>query len=210
MNIEYYENYEKELNAGLKKQAKKSIALFIKSFKDEDEVRSWVWEYLPQLGGNTHGCIRHEIFVNLVYPVLKKGFDSNDYESTLWLGKLVQNIYQAKGVCEEFESLTEMDFYRKCHDIDPDNNEGKKLLLNHILGWLSQCEHEWPRGILYGMDGATIEQCKDIREEANFALSLTTKPSHKEFIKQFLDKLSQYEQRLNTLVQSASGNSAAD
>jgi len=210
MKIEYYENFEKELEAGLKKQAATSVRLFIDSFKGEDEIQEWVWSYLPKLEKNRHGCIRHELFISLIYPTLKRGFESEDYNSTLWLGKLVQNVYQTEGVFEELGSLVEMDFYKKCYEIDPQNREGNKLLLNSIISWLSHCEHEWPSGILYGMNGATVEQCFEIRENANFALSLTTEQSEKEFIEQFLDKLNQYEKRHDKLIQPTQKSGAAD
>jgi hypothetical protein len=197
MKLEYYGNFENELEAGLKKQATASVKLFVDSFQGTDEIREWVWSYLPKLEKNRHSCIRHEIFVNLVYPTLKNGFELGDYDSTLWLGKLVQNVYQTKGVFEELGSLVEMDFYRKCHEIDSQNAEGKKLLLKSILNWLAHCEHEGPSGILYGMDGASIEQCADIKSEAQFALSLVSQESEKEFLVQFLDKLEHYENGLN-------------
>jgi hypothetical protein len=69
MKIEYYENFEKELEAGLKKQAATSVRLFIDSFKGEDEIQEWVWSYLPKLEKNRHGCIRHELFISLITAV---------------------------------------------------------------------------------------------------------------------------------------------
>ncbi|WP_028865661.1 hypothetical protein [Psychromonas aquimarina] len=197
MNIEYYESFERELEAGLKKQATNSIKKFVNSFKDNDEISTWVWSYLPNLEKNRHSCIRYEIFIELVYPILKEGFESNDYRSTLWLGKLIQNIYQTKGIFEELGSLVEMDFYRKCYEIDPSNSEGKELLLKSILYWLSHCEHEWPAGILYAMDGATLEQCKIIKKEADFALSIACNENDRYFVNLFLNKLNLYEERLN-------------
>ncbi|MBQ4837099.1 hypothetical protein [Pseudoalteromonas luteoviolacea] len=49
MNIGYYEKFEKELEAGLKKQAAASVKLFVESFNGEEEVLNWVWSYLPNL-----------------------------------------------------------------------------------------------------------------------------------------------------------------
>lgn len=197
MNIEYYESFEKELEAGLKKQATASVKKFVDSFKSREEIKNWVWSYLPNLEKNRHSCIRYEIFINLVYPILKEGFESNDYNSTLWLGKLIQNVYQTKGIFEELGSLVEMDFYRKCYEIDSSNSEGRTLLLESILNWLSHCEHEWPSGILYAMDGATLEQCELIRKETDFAFTLASTERDIAFIEQFLSKLSLYEERLN-------------
>ena len=193
MNIEYFEKFEMELELGLKKKAAASVKQFVNSFENDDEIKSWVWSYLPKLEKNRHSCIRYEIFIDLVYPVLKKGFESRDYNSTLWLGKLVQNVYQTKGIFEELGSNVEMDFFRKCHEIDPNVEEGNELLLQSILSWLSHCVHEWPSGILYGMDGASIEQCKEIRSEANFVKLLSSKERELSFINDFLVKLTEYE-----------------
>ncbi len=204
MNIEKFEKYEKELNTGLKKQAKKSLQQFIESFKNEDEIERWVWEYLPTLEENRKCSfirIRHEIFVNLVYPTLKKGFEKGHYDSILWLGKLTANRYQiryqVKGNFKELDFLGEMSLYHKCYKIDPSRIEGKELLLNCILDWLSDCGHEWPLAILYGCgNGATLEQCVQIREHAELALSLNPNEEQKTFIARFLEKLEQYEKRL--------------
>ncbi|MBZ2164318.1 hypothetical protein [Alteromonas stellipolaris] len=200
MKIEYYQNFEKELKAGLKKQASLSVKHFVSSFESNDEIEKWVWEYLPKLEKNRHSCIRHELFVNLVYPTLKNGFYSEDYNSTLWLGKLIQNIYQTGKLFEELGGLCEIDFYRKCYEIDPTQSEASKLLLVSLLNWFSYCEHEWPSGILYGNNGATIEQCEEIRDEVQFALTLPVEAQDKEFIAGFLTKLSEYEARLNKRI----------
>ena len=197
MDIEHYEKFKRELESGLKKQASVSVRLFVESFQGESDIANWVWAYLPKLEKNGHSRIRHEIFINLVYPTLKKGFELGEYDSTLWLGKLIQNIYQTDGLFEELGSLVEMDFYKKCYEIDPNNNEGVSLLRSSILNWISYCEHEWPSGILYGADCATLEQCIIIKKEADFALSLTYTSDEKTYIERFLEKLSQYEKRLN-------------
>jgi len=204
MNIEYFEKFETELELGLKKKAAASVRQFVDSFETYNEKKSWVWSYLPKLEKNRHSCIRYELFINLVYPILKKGFESGDYNSTLWLGKLVQNIYQTKGIFEELGSNVEMDFFRKCHEIDPNIEEGNELLLQSILSWLSHCVHEWPSGILYGMDGATIAQCQEIRSEANFAKYLANEERELSFIDDFLVKLAEYEAQLNEASKSGS------
>tara|TARA_R110000751_G_scaffold206239_1_gene310299 strand:- start:250 stop:864 length:615 start_codon:yes stop_codon:yes gene_type:complete len=204
MNIEHFEKFELELELGLKKTATASVKKFVNSFENDDEIKSWVWNYLPNLEKNRHSCIRYEIFIDLVYPLLKKGFESRDYNSTLWLGKLVQNVYQTKGIFEELGSNVEMDFFRICYEIDPNVEEGKELLLQSILNWLSHCVHEWPSGMLYGMNGASIEQCQEIRSEANFAKLLASKERELSFINDFLVKLTEYELRLNKASKSDS------
>ena len=197
MNIEHYHEFREYEEKGLKKQASKSLRAFISSFKSDEEINEWVWEHLPTMETNRHSRIRHEIFHELVYPILKSGYENNDFSSTLWLGKLAQNIYQAQQLHEELDWVTELSLYNKSHELDPSNDEARLLLLKAIVAWLEYSEHEWPSGILYGNDGATIEQCDEISTEVQRVLKLDKEHSYSEFIKQYVKKLSAYRARLN-------------
>ena len=200
MNIEHYQEFRELEEKGLKKQASKALRDFISSFENGKEKEGWVWEYLPKLQANKHLRIRHEIFHELVYPTLKAGYEKSDFDSTLWLGKLAQNIYQAQQLHEELDWVSEFDLYKKCYEIDPRNDEVRLLLLKTIVSWLEYSEHEWPSGILYGNDGATIEQCDEISAEVQLVLKLDKEHIHSEFINQYVKKLSEYRTRLITRV----------
>lgn len=200
MNIEHYQEFRELEEKGLKKQASRALRDFISSFENGREKEEWVWDYLPKLQNNRHSRIRHEIFHELVYPTLKAGYENNDFASTLWLGKLAQNIYQAQQLHEELDWVSELGLYNKSHEIDPSNDEARLLLLKAIVSWLEYSEHEWPSGILYGNDGATIEQCDEISAEVQRVLKLDKEHIYSEFIKQYVKKLSEYRARLNKRV----------
>ena len=197
MNVEHYQEFKEFEEKGLKKQASKSLRSFISTFESEREIEDWVWEYLPKLETNRHSRIRHEIFHELVYPVLKNGYENNDFSSTVWLGKLAQNIYQAQQLHEELGWVTELGLFNKSHELDPSNDEARLLLLKAMVAWLEYSEHEWPSGILYGNDGATIEQCDEISTEVQLVQQLDKEHRYNEFIKQYIKKLSEYRARLN-------------
>lgn len=200
MNIEHYREFKELEEKGLKKQASKALRVFISSFENEQEKEEWVREYLPKLQTNRHSRIRHEIFYELVYPILKAGYKNNDFASTLWLGKLAQNFYQARQLHEELNWASELSLYKKSYEIDPGNDEARLLLLKAIVSWLEYSEHEWPSGILYGNNGATIEQCDEISSEVQRVLKLDKENAYNEFIKQYVKKLSEYRARLNKCV----------
>lgn len=103
MNIEHYREFKELEEKGLKKQASKALRAFISSFENGQEKEEWVREYLPELQTNKHSRIRHEIFHELVFPILKAGYENNDFASTLWLGKLAQNFYQVRQLHEELD-----------------------------------------------------------------------------------------------------------
>ena len=127
MNIEHYLKFKECEEKGLKKEASKSIRAFISSFDGKDEIDNWVWEYLPGLSTNRSSRIRHEIFHELVLPVLKAGYKYGDFSCTLWLGKLIQNIYQSRKTHEDLGWITEIELYNKCHKLDPGNEEARLL-----------------------------------------------------------------------------------
>jgi hypothetical protein len=197
MIIEHYQEFRELEEKGLKKQASRALRNFISSFENGREKEEWVWEFLPTLQTNRYSRIRHEIFHELVYPALKAGYEKNDFDCTLWLGKLAQNIYQAQHLHEELNWVSELSLYNKSHELDPNNEEARLLLLKALVSWLEYSEHEWPSGILYGNNGATIEQCEEISAEVQRVLKLDKEFAHSEFIKQYIKKLSEYRARLN-------------
>lgn len=200
MNTEHYKEFRDFDEKGLKSQASKSLRAFISSFKNDKEKEEWVWQYLPSMEINRHSRIRHEIFHELVYPILKAGYENNDLACTLWLGKLAQNIFQAQKLHEELGWVSELGLFNKCNEIDSSNDEARLLLLKAIMSWLEYSAHEWPSGILYGNDGATLEQCDEISAEVQRVLKLDKEHAYSEFIKQYVKKLSEYQARLNEIV----------
>ncbi len=148
MNIEHYREFRDFEEKGLKKQASKSVRAFISSFQSSKDIEEWVWEYLPKIATNRHSRIRHEIFCELVFPTLRDGYKNGDFASTLWLGKLSQNLYQLQSAHEALDGVSEIELYNRCHEIDPENDEVRLLLLKSIVSWLAYAEHEWPRAYL--------------------------------------------------------------
>jgi len=197
MNIEHFTKYLEFQDKGLKKQATKEIRLFIDSFSNENEKYEWVWGWLPKLEANRHSRIRHELFQEVIFPVLRKGYLESDFRSTLWLAKLIQNIYQNTKVHEELDWITNTSLLEKSHKLAPENDEARLLYLESIVSWLGYCIHEWPSGILSGNDGANLEQCQFMRKETEVVSSLDKEMIHQDFINDFLDKLCEYEARLN-------------
>ncbi|WP_373976030.1 hypothetical protein NT239_04460 [Chitinibacter sp. SCUT-21] len=197
MNIKYFECFIVYEEKGLKKQATESIREFIASFQNTAEIEHWVWEYLPTLKKNNHSRIRHELFNELIYPILKTGYEKQDFQSILWLGKVVQNLYQSRKLYKEFIQETELSLFIKSYKINPENDEARLLLLNATIKWLKYTEHEWPSGILYGNDGATLEECNEIDRVVKQAVELDKELLHQAFIAEYQKKLSEYRSSLD-------------
>lgn len=192
MNIDFYHKYKHYEEKNLKKESTKYINAFISSFNDEEEIYSWVWSYLLDAKDKT----RYEIFRDLIYPTLKKGFIENDFKSILWLGHFEQHLYGIAYIDNYFIGKNKSYFYKKCHTIDPNNKEVQNLLLETLIQRLQYSIHEWPSGILYGINGATYDECLEIESDLSLAKKLDKKQEYFSFLKDFENKLLAYKYKL--------------
>ncbi|QQO07666.1 hypothetical protein [Breznakiella homolactica] len=196
MNIEYFTKYCEYESNGLRKGAKEQLRKFIESFDNFDEKESWTIEYLPSLKINMNSRIRNEIFEEIVFPVLLKGYNEKNITLMIWLVKLSQNLYQNQKIWEKIDYKTDMQIIRECWEIDPRNAEIQDIYLDLEIRGIAYSIHEWPSGILIGNDGATLEESKALLKEVPFLKSLDRNNKFKNVIADYEDKLKQNIQRL--------------
>lgn len=198
MDSKCYEEFLKYHKMGLRKKASQAIHSFISSFKNKEEVHRWVWSYLQNLESNVEQSfpMRYEIFRDLIFPILKEGYLKDNFECTFWLVKFIQSLYSSTFLHKELNYVSEHQLLRKCYELKPENQKVKKLLLKNIITDLQYSLHEWPSGILYGTNGANLEQCKEIRDSIIFAKVLDMRNEYRLFLEDFCNKLSQYESKL--------------
>ncbi|MFN8389935.1 MAG: hypothetical protein U0136_06570 [Bdellovibrionota bacterium] len=196
MDISKYHEFLECQSTGKKEAARSALREFITSFQDDGEVENWVWEYLPQLVFNGASKIRHELFEELVFPVLRAGYESEDLQSTLWLGKLILNVYAVTSFHEELHQVSDRELFERCLALYPNHEEARTLLLGSLLKALAYTNHEWPSGLLHGMNGANLEQCRDIRSDIVLARSLNPNAEQGAFLAEVERNLNAYEARL--------------
>jgi hypothetical protein len=199
MIIEHYNEFLRCLDKGLKKKAKESLRNFISSFSDDNERIEWVWTYLPVLKKNNRSRVRYELFHELIFPVLKRGYYEGNFKSTLWLAKMIQNIYQAQDLHKELNYVTINQLLRKCIEIDPNSTEAKSLLLTEIVRGLEYAVHELP-GRLYKMNGASLAYCKEIEDDIELARKLDKSNRYTDFFADLTIKLNNYKERLRSNI----------
>ena len=191
-----YRNYLQLREQGLKDQAGLAVQAMVRSLTGDKERRHWVWRHLEDIYRDHDGRLRHVIFRSIVYPVLREGFDAGDVKSIMWLARLSQNIYQDNSLQHEVESLNAGALYRKCHELEPDNMEVRRALLQHLLTILQHAVHEWPAGILCGMDAASTSDCAALFKELALARKLDVEHRHREFLGAVEEMFHHYMERL--------------
>jgi hypothetical protein len=193
MKADLYEQFVSLKNLGKKAEAKVAIDTFIASFESWEEKQVWVYSFLNS-GGN--GCrIRHEIYENLVYPVLLDGYLKGSVASIVWLARTASNLYTIKSPHALLKHKTDFALFKEAYELEPSEEIGAQLL-NALLDWFHFSQHEWPAGILYGMDGANMEQCEEILQEVEFARSLDIQRRYDGYFSGFEIKVHEYVKRL--------------
>ena len=192
MNAELYQKFITLKETGKKSEAKAVLAEFIASFKTEEQKRKWTWEFL-ECGEYGHK-IRHEIYAELIFPVLLEGYRRNDAHSLHWLAKTAQNLYANSALRSQVDNKGEYQFLQEAHKLAP-SEENRNALLRWHLKWFGYCEHEYPAGILYGIDGATLAECEEILQGIEFVRTLDN-GTHAQYLHEFEAKVCEYRQRL--------------
>lgn len=199
MKPEYFEQYLACDARGQKSAASTAVRAFIASFESELEREHWVRANLPVLRKNRHSRIRHELFEQLVFPVLKRGAENDDVDSLLWLGKLIQNLYTSARLSAELGDPTDTSLFRRAVEISPQHVEARRLLLDAEVEWLASCMHEWPT-ILMGNTAANLDGCRELHEELATLRKMDVQRAYVEFLNDFEGKLRDYEARLSAGV----------
>jgi hypothetical protein len=194
MDIHYFERFKKALELGKRAEAAAALKPFIESFSSFDEKADWTKGYLASepIGHK----VRHEVYENVIFPVLLEGYRRSDPWSLRWLARTVQNLYQCDHLWMQIDRKTDYALLKELVELCPDDDGARNDLLSRQIEGFHYSVHEWPAGILYGRDGATIEECIEILEEVAYARSLDRGFLHERFLNDFEAKVHEYQQRL--------------
>jgi hypothetical protein len=194
VNAAFFEEYRELKDSGRRPEATAALAKFISSFAGMEEKTVWTRWYLEseQIGLK----IRHELFEQVILPVLVEGYQRRDPWALRWLARTTQNLQHSKDLCGEIEFKTGWAFLKDLVAMCPEDDDARTELLGCHVGWFRHCVHEWPTGILYGMDGATVGECDEILAAVAESRHLDRDHKHAAFLDDFETKVIQYKARI--------------
>ncbi len=190
-----FEQYETAKEQGNKRLAASLIADFIKTFATDEEREEWTRWYMSNRA--IGHAVRHELFEQVIFPVLLSGHRTSDPWCIEMLERCAQNLYKAEHLWSQVGYQTEMQLAERRLEITPNDMKAKERVLEHLISWFQYSEHEWPAGILYGSDGATELQCQEILRSIHKAHALDNTQAHSHYLDQFEAKVHQYIHRLS-------------
>jgi hypothetical protein len=193
MNAALYDQFVVLKSRGNKTEAKSALNAFIASFATLQEKKEWTFAFLEN--ADYGHKIRHETYENIIYPTLLDGYLKNEFNSIFWLAKTIDNLYEIRCPHPKLGNKTDLAIFKEAFKLDP-TDDIRLHLLDTLLRWFSFSQHEWPAGILYGMDGADMTQCEDILNEVRFARTLDKEGKCNEYFSDFESKIRKYISRL--------------
>lgn len=193
MTPQLYEQYLFLKQRRKKQEAQEALQGFIDSFESDQERQHWVRDFLSRHEEGRK--VAYSIYGHLVFPVLRAGYERQDAWSTLWLARTIQNIYGIEALHAAIGYKSEAGLLKEAYTQQP-SPEVRRWLLTTSIRWFQYSGHEWPRGILYGFDGATPEQCEEILQEVAFARELDEEGGFQAFLTEFEGKVREYQERV--------------
>lgn len=111
--------------------------------------------------------IRRPLFERAVFPALLDGYQARLPGSARWLAGLSQQLLGCPACRERLqpEEATELGLLLAAIRHDPVDRRSRLRLIEKIADRLRFSLHEVPAGVLYGMDGASPEQCQELEAE---------------------------------------------
>lgn len=201
-----FEQYETAKEQGNKRLAASLISEFIETFTTDEEREEWTRWYMNNRA--VEHTVRHELFEQVIFPVLLAGHQRSDPWCIEMLERCAQNLYKAKHLWSQVGYQTEMQLAEHRLELTPNDLKAKKRVLEHLISWFRYSEHKWPAGILYGSDGATETECQEILHSLHKARMLDGCQVHSHFLDQYEAKVHQYIDRLSRVAARKSASNA--
>jgi hypothetical protein len=111
--------------------------------------------------------IRRPLFERAVFPALLAGYQARLPGSTRWLAGLADHLMHNPQCREQLppDEATELGLLWAAIRHDPADRRSRLRVIDKIAYRLRYSIHEVPSGVLYGIDGASPEQCVELEEE---------------------------------------------
>ena len=191
--------------AGRRKESKLAFRQFADSFQSTENRDKWAQEFLEKQEffnrfGDFGVRVRQELFDEVLWPFLRKGVEQREPPCLYWLAGLQQNLltppyrnYPA--------DLSPIYLLREALEGEPTSLPIRKALLAKLIDLLHYADHEWPSGILNGMDGANVDALSEYEGLIKVARSLDFRGRNHEALNELAIHMQLYCQRLRAATE---------
>jgi hypothetical protein len=157
-------------NRGLRSERNDALDRFLDSFTDLplEAQHSWSISLASKIVDNgEYTPVRMPLFRRAILPALENAIATRTSGAARWLAGFAQHIYKCGDLRPRVVdgSLTEHGLLLTAIEHDPNDTGARRKLLDLLVRRLNYTLHELPTGVLYGHDGASIDQCSEMLGE---------------------------------------------
>lgn len=146
-----------ETKSVLKKDKHKKLDELFQSLKDN--VKGFTVDEIIDIAKDLLAnkvTIRQPLFQFLLYPTLSEQVENDNIEAVKLLVRLEQHLINYQRYTKDFK-YTSASLLKKGLEIAPNDHELLGMYESNTTVYLNHTLHELPVGVLYDMDGASIE-----------------------------------------------------
>ena len=172
-----WERYRADENDRIRHVLMESLSQFIDSLSNtpQEQWTDWVLDVSRDIvDGQSSFPIRYPLFERVIFPVLYEGYIGNIPNCARWLAGFSQYIYKSKKCMGKLgeSKFSEHALLQRAIELDPDDHLAKTRLIRLLASSLDYSIHEVPWGVLYGINGASVEECLMLAKELEDFCSL--------------------------------------
>lgn len=165
-----WQQYRADENDRIRAVLMKSLSQFIDSLchAPQEQWSDWVFDVARKMVDEQSSFpIRFPLFEQILFPVLHKGYIDNAPNCARWLAGFSQYLYRSRKCMEQLGegSFTEYALLEKAIELDANDHVAKTRLIRVLAYRLEYSIHEIPWGVLYGTNGASVEECAVLAKE---------------------------------------------
>lgn len=152
---------------GLRPEALEALADVVEALRAEGEPvqRAFAFAILTRRIDEQLDCpLRHPLFRGVVGPALVDGVLRGSPGCARWASQLGGLLWQCRELCDALSVHGEWALLQLALDHDPDDERAGALMLACQARYLDYSLHEVPRGVLYGVNGARVDECTALLE----------------------------------------------
>lgn len=107
--------------------------------------------------------VRFPLFHRVLLPALVDGVLHNEPGCLRWLALLKSNFPRTPLPDLPSDLQTTLGLLMEAVHVDPTDKKARKALVSHHASYLQYTLHELPSGVLYGPNGASLDQCAELQ-----------------------------------------------
>ncbi|GAB5517715.1 hypothetical protein [Rhodopirellula baltica] len=155
---------------GLRSERNDALERYLESFAELPVASQHEWSLelasdIVDDGAST--LVRMPLFRRAILPALEAAIATRTPGAARWLAGFAQHIYKCGDLKPRLidGSLTEHTLLLTAIEHDANDSTARRKLLDLLVRRLDYTLHELPSGVLYGHDGATVDQCREMLGE---------------------------------------------